>query len=191
MNISANRLIKISKFLSYHLRHRPDKLGLELATGGWVEVEQLLAAAINKNFPLDIDELQTVVARNDKQRFSFDDTGKLIRANQGHSIPIDLQLQASTPPPILYHGTYEQALKSILQHGLKKMSRHHVHLSSDWQTAQKVGARRGKAVVLEIDAKMMVLKGFKFYLADNGVWLVDTIPKDYIKQSNNSYLDQR
>jgi len=132
-----------------------------------------------------------VVQQNDKQRFSFDSTGKLIRANQGHSIDIDLQLQSIKPPAVLYHGTHKAALSEILRQGLKKMSRHHVHLSADWQTAQKVGARRGWPIVLEIDAKAMIANGHSFYCSDNGVWLVDAISKDYIKQSNNQHLCQR
>ncbi len=185
MNISSSRLLKISKFLSYHLRHRPDLLGLELSPGGWVEVDSLLAAAEKNKFTLSLAELKTVVAQSDKQRFSFDRTDKLIRANQGHSVVVDLELQPSTPPSVLYHGTYEAALQSILQQGLRKMSRHHVHLSSDWPTAQKVGARRGKPIVLEIDAERMVLEGFQFYCSENGVWLVNNVSTDYILQFNN------
>ncbi len=185
MTISSNRLVKISRYLSYHLRHHPDKLGLKLAPGGWVEVDKLLTAAQKNKFPLSLTDLKTVVAENDKQRFCFDRTGKLIRANQGHSVAVDLELTSTTPPSVLYHGTYEEALKLILHHGLDKMSRHHVHLSPDWQTAKKVGQRRGKPIILEIDAQKMVQAGFKFYCSDNGVWLVNAVPQKYIKQFNN------
>ena len=180
--MSDQRLTKISKYLSYHLRHRPDLLGLELASGGWVEVEKLLLAARQDNFPFSLAELQTVVKQSDKQRFSFNSTGKLIRANQGHSVAVDLELQTCTPPSTLYHGTYAAALESIQLQGLQKMNRHHVHLSSDYSTAIKVGQRRGSPVVLEINAEAMANAGFKFYCSDNGVWLVDIVPFKFIKQ---------
>ena len=178
--VSVQRLKKVSKFLSYHLRHRPDILGLELKPGGWVEVNTLLIAAANNNFPLSLTELQQVVAENDKQRFAFDREQKLIRANQGHSVKIDLQLSPVKPPNILYHGTYTQALTAIFNEGLCKMNRHHVHLSADVATAIKVGQRRGKPVVLKIDARRMTEAGFLFYLSDNQVWLVDIVPPEFI-----------
>ena len=127
--MNNSRLIKISKFLSYHLRHHPDKLGLQLEPGGWVSVEELITAATKRRFYLTLEELKEVVERNDKQRFSFNSQGNLIRANQGHSIDIDLQLEPIIPPNVLYHGTGHRAVKSILSEGLRKMSRHHVHLS--------------------------------------------------------------
>ena len=180
--MSGKRLVKVSKYLSYHLRHRPDLLGLELATGGWVEVEKLLIAAQQNNFPLGLTELKTVVEQSDKQRFSFDATGKLIRANQGHSVVVDLELPTRTPPSILYHGTYSAAWDSIQQQGLLRMKRHHVHLSSDASTAIAVGQRRGHPLVLKIDAEAMANAGFKFYCSDNGVWLVATVPPEFIEQ---------
>ena len=182
MTITEKRSLKISKYLSYHLRHRPDMLGLTLADGGWVEVDKLLKAAKKSKFPITPAELDYVVTHNDKQRFSFDSTKTLIRANQGHSVAIDLQLEAVVPPKILYHGTYIGAMESILQRGLRKMNRHHVHLSKNWQTAQKVGSRRGKAVLLEIDAEAMHQQEFIFYCSNNGVWLVDNVPPHYLKQ---------
>ena len=185
MATSAQKIIRISKYLSYHLRHRPDLLGLELKSGGWVEVDKLLKASCDRKFPITPTELKTVVAQNDKQRFSFDSTEKLIRANQGHSVAVNLELASLTPPPILYHGTHDKALKSIMQQGLSKMKRHHVHLSCDRATAIEVGKRRGKAVVLEIAAVKMAKSGFKFYRSDNGVWLVDNVPVKYIKLQNN------
>ncbi|NES71805.1 MAG: RNA 2'-phosphotransferase, partial [Okeania sp. SIO2D1] len=146
-----SRLVKISKYLSYHLRHHPEKLGLELTVGGWVEVEQLLRACQKNQFTILPNELEEVVANNDKQRFAFDQGKTLIRANQGHSVNVDLQLEPVCPPDILYHGTGHQALKSICQQGLKKMARHHVHLSKDLTSAQKVGKRRGRAVIFEVN----------------------------------------
>ncbi len=182
MKLSQNRVIKIGKYLSYHLRHRPDLLDLELAPGGWIEIEKLLEASQKLKFPLTLSELRYVVEHNDKQRFSFDATNTLIRANQGHSIPVDLQLQPKIPPEILYHGTYLGAVSAIEQQGLQKMSRHHVHLSANWQTARKVGSRRGKPIVFEVDTQAMHQNGFIFYLSDNGVWLVDSVPREYLQQ---------
>ena len=174
------RSVKISKFLSYHLRHRPDLLGLELAPGGWVEVEKLLQAAKQRKFPITLAELRQIVKENDKQRFSFSEDGNLIRANQGHSIRVDLQLKPVTPPNVLYHGTYRQAVASIQKQGLKKMSRHHVHLSPDIETAKKVGARRGYPVIFQIDSLTMNQKGCLFYCSDNGVWLTEFVPVRYL-----------
>jgi len=147
-----------------------------------VPVEALLAAC-EREMPISRDELDEVVAQNNKQRFSFDPSGTLIRANQGHSTPVDLQLQPAEPPPVLYHGTARQALPSIMQSGLSKMRRHHVHLSSDMETARRVGARHGAAVVLKVDAQAMSGDGYTFYLSDNGVWLVDSVPPRYISEA--------
>src|SRR5689334_14370858 len=133
--MNEQRLVKISKYLSKHLRHQPERLGLTLAPGGWVEVDALLQACASHQFAVTRDELNEVVARNDKQRYSFDSTGALIRANQGHSVEVDLQLEPQTPPDVLYHGTGEKAVEAILRNGLNKMSRHHVHLSTDMGTA--------------------------------------------------------
>ena len=177
----VRRLIKISKYLSYHLRHRPDLLGLELAPGGWVEVDKLLEAAQNNHFPISETELKQVVEQNDKQRFSFSDRGNFIRANQGHSIPIDLQLEPIIPPNVLYHGTHEGAVAVIQKQGLKKMSRHHVHLSAQIQTAIAVGARRGDAVVFQIDALKMSQAHYQFYRSHNGVWLTEFVPVKYLQ----------
>lgn len=180
--MSKSRLVKISKHLSYYLRHRPQELGLELMPGGWVSVEQLLAAFHARHFPLSQQDLETVVISNDKQRFSFDSTKTLIRANQGHTTPVDLQLQAVTPPDVLYHGTGAEAVKSILTQGLLKMSRHHVHLSLDLDTARKVAQRKGKPVIFQVNALTMYQNGYQFYRSDNGVWLVETVPPAYLVQ---------
>jgi putative RNA 2'-phosphotransferase len=179
--LDAKRLVRISKYLSLHLRHQPERLDLTLAPGGWVDVNELLAAADRDHFPMTRDELDEVVRRNDKQRFSLDEAGSRVRANQGHSADVDLQLRPATPPALLYHGTPERFLEPIRREGLKKMARHHVHLSPDAETAAKVGSRRGKPVVLLIDAAAMAAAGFVFFLSDNGVWLTDRVPPEYLR----------
>jgi putative RNA 2'-phosphotransferase len=173
-------LIRISKFLAKHLRHAPEALGLTLQAGGWVSVDDLLAASERAGFTISYDELIACVDTNDKKRFPFDDTGDLIRANQGHSVEVDLQLEEKQPPENLYHGTVERFLASILEEGLKKGKRHHVHLSKDTETARKVGARRGKPVILQVDAIRMHGAGFKFFLSVNGVWLTDAVPAAFL-----------
>jgi putative RNA 2'-phosphotransferase len=175
------RLVKISKYLSKHLRHQPERLGLELAPGGWVRVEELLAACARNRFPISPAELAEVVARNDKQRFAFDPTGTLIRANQGHSAEVDLQLEPAEPPAVLYHGTGAASVASILQTGLDKQARHHVHLSAEMSTAATVGTRHGKPVVLAVDAAAMRRAGHVFYRSANGVWLTERVPPEYLR----------
>jgi putative RNA 2'-phosphotransferase len=122
------------------------------------------------------------VAGNDKQRFAFDETGQQIRANQGHSVEVDLQLEPAQPPAVLYHGTNERSVPAILAAGLRKMTRHHVHLSPDLATARKVGGRRGRPVIFEVAAGKMAAAGFAFYVSANGVWLVDSVPPEYLRQ---------
>jgi putative RNA 2'-phosphotransferase len=177
-----SRLVKISKYLSKHLRHQPQQLGITLAPGGWVAIDELLSACANNEFPISREELNEVVAKNDKKRFSIDSRGNLIRANQGHSVEVDLQLELAVPPSILYHGTGHKAVESILQIGLSKMSRHHVHLSQDIATAKAVGARHGKPVVFAVDAEAMHQAGYSFYCSDNGVWLVQQVPPQYLQK---------
>jgi putative RNA 2'-phosphotransferase len=180
--MNSTRLVKISKYLSKHLRHQPERIGLTLEPGGWVNVDQLLSACKQYSFPLTLHELKEVVAKNDKQRFSFDATETRIRANQGHSIAVDLQLEPTLPPEVLYHGTGHKTVEVIRRQGLCKMSRHHVHLSQDIATAKKVGQRHGSPVVFAVDAKAMSEKGHTFYCSDNGVWLVDFVPPKYLQQ---------
>jgi putative RNA 2'-phosphotransferase len=175
------RYVRISKYLSKHLRHQPERLGLELSPGGWVSVDKLLAAASKNGFEISRSELQQVVATNDKQRFAFDDSGDLIRANQGHSTDVDLLLPVLTPPNLLYHGTHVKAVEAILATGLQKMSRHHVHLTINLVTAHKVGGRRGESVIFAVDAISMTNDGYHFYCSDNGVWLVEQVPSQYLK----------
>jgi putative RNA 2'-phosphotransferase len=172
--------VRVSKYLSRHLRHRPDAIGLTLDEGGWVDVTALLSACAAAGFPVTRAELNHVVATNDERRFSFDATGRRIRANQGHSVPVDLGLAVADPPPVLYHGTVAKALPSIRVEGLRSMARHDVHLSADVETATRVGARRGRPVILTIDAAAMVAAGHTFRLSANGVWLVDAVPAEFI-----------
>jgi putative RNA 2'-phosphotransferase len=175
-------MVRISKFLSKHLRHTPEDIGITLEAGGWVQVDTLLEACSKHGMRISRETLNTVVSDNSKQRFGFDDTGTLIRANQGHSINIELEFESLIPPDTLYHGTATKFLPSILETGLKRMKRHHVHLSSDTDTAAKVGIRHGKLAILEVNAKAMVETGFVFYRSVNGVWLVDTVPTEYLSQ---------
>jgi putative RNA 2'-phosphotransferase len=177
------RAVKISKYLSKYLRHAPHELGLTLQPGGWVPVDDLLAAAEKNGFLITYDELVECVETNDKQRFAFDVSGELIRANQGHSVEVDLQLEERQPPDVLYHGTVERFLPSILEEGLIRRERHHVHLSKDVETARKVGARRGKPVILRVDAGRMHRDRHKFLLSANGVWLTDAVPPGYLSKS--------
>lgn len=174
------RQVKISKYLSKHLRHTPERIGLALEAGGWVNVDDLLAACAVHQFAVTRAELEQVVAASDKQRFAFDATHTRIRANQGHSVSIDLQLESQTPPDVLYHGTGEKSVSAILQSGLLKMARHHVHLSTDIETARKVGMRHGRPAIFTIDAAAMQEAGFVFYCSENGVWLVEQVPPQYL-----------
>jgi putative RNA 2'-phosphotransferase len=179
--MDSKEIIKKSKWLSKHLRHAPERIGLELEVGGWVEVEKLLAAAKKYHMELTRPQLEEVVAENNKQRFAFDSTGTKIRANQGHSVEVDLGLEASTPPDVLFHGTGAQNRDLLLSEGLKKMRRHHVHLSADVETATNVGSRHGKPLVFEVDAARMHLDGHLFYRSENGVWLCDEVWPEYLK----------
>jgi len=174
------RLVKISKFLSKHLRHDPGGLGLTLAPGGWVPVDTLLAACAGRRMPITRAELEEVVTQNSKQRFGFDEAGTMIRANQGHSVAVDLQLPPAVPPEVLYHGTGHQTAAIIAQEGLQKRSRNHVHLSRDAETARAVGARHGRPVIFQIDAAAMASSGHLFYCSDNGVWLTDFVPPAFL-----------
>lgn len=179
--MSDKRKTKISKFLSLVLRHKPEQINLSLDENGWASVAELLEKSAARDFNFSFDELETVVATNDKKRFSFDETKTKIRANQGHSIAVDVGFEEKTPPPILYHGTAEKNLDSILKNGLEKRARHHVHLSTAIATARSVGARYGKPIILRIDAARMLASGIKFYVSENGVWLADAVPPEFLK----------
>lgn len=171
----------LSKFLSLILRHRPEVIGITLDENGWADVEELLEKIQQSGKEISFEQLREIVATNDKKRFTFDDTLQKIRANQGHSIAVKLDIPAIQPPDILYHGTAEKHLSSILEKGLLKGKRQYVHLSSDRETAFKVGQRHGKPRVLMIDAAKMATEGHVFYRSKNGVWLTEYIPPLYIK----------
>jgi len=176
------RRVKVSKYLSKHLRHEPHRLGLALQEGGWVDIDALLRACAAHHFPVSRAELEEVVTTSDKQRFALDTATNRIRANQGHSVAVDLQLAAAEPPPILYHGTGRGSAESIRRDGLLKMTRHHVHLSSDFATAVKVGARHGRPVVFAVDAAGLRRAGVEFYRSENGVWLVEHVPAHFLRE---------
>lgn len=173
---------KISKFLSYILRHKPEAIGLTLDEQGWANIDELISKANDSGeiSALNRGLLQEVVDTSDKKRFIISEDGQCIRANQGHSINVDLQLKPVTPPEFLYHGTATRFLDSILKEGLKPQQRQHVHLSTDVETATAVGQRYGKPVILKIKALLMHEQGFVFYRSENGIWLTASIPNSYI-----------
>lgn len=177
-------LTQISKFLSYVLRHQPDSIGLSLNDEGWVSVTELLEKANQHGKALSHADLMRVVAENDKQRFRLSDDGLMIRASQGHSIKVDLALNPTQPPNVLYHGTATRFLDSILKEGLIAKSRQQVHLSADKDTALKVGQRHGKPLILQVDALKMVEQGVLFYQSDNGVWLTDYVSAEFLQVVN-------
>ncbi|MER6349492.1 RNA 2'-phosphotransferase [Streptomyces sp. NPDC001595] len=177
--MDERRTVKVSKYLSKHLRHQPERIGLTPDEGGWVEIDDLLAAAAAHGFHFTRAELDHVVVANDKRRFAVE--GTRIRASQGHTIAVDLDLPPATPPPYLYHGTVGRNLDAIRAEGLRAMDRHDVHLSSDRETATRVGARRGRPVVLSVDAGAMHRDGHVFRLSANGVWLVEAVPPRYLR----------
>ncbi|PKV50052.1 putative RNA 2'-phosphotransferase [Aquimarina sp. MAR_2010_214] len=171
----------ISKFLSLILRHNPDKVGIQLDENGWTDVKELLQKVKRHRPELNMDVLEEVVASCDKQRFAFNEDHTRIRASQGHSIKVDLEYQPKQPPEFLYHGTVAKFMDAIREKGLLKMSRHHVHLSEERETAIKVGSRRGKPIILTVRSGEMHTKGIEFYQSDNEVWLTDVVAPEYIE----------
>ncbi len=169
----------ISRFLSLILRHKPETIGIKLDENGWANVTELLNK-INKGVTFEM--LEEIVETNDKKRFAFNEDKTKIRASQGHSVKVDLELMVLAPPNILYHGTADRFVDSIINEGIKVKSRTHVHLSDNYETAVNVGSRHGRVVVLEIDAKRMWDDGYKFYLSENKVWLADGVPSKYINE---------
>jgi putative RNA 2'-phosphotransferase len=171
---------KLSRFLSFVLRHGPDSIGLKLDAQGWAKIDDLMARARAAGKGFQRDELLLVVETSDKKRFTISPDGLRIRAAQGHSIKVELGLDPAEPPPVLYHGTATRFLDAIWSIGLKPQSRRQVHLSVDVATGTRVGQRHGKPVILVVDAKGMQEQGFEFYRADNGVWLTDHVPKAFL-----------
>ncbi|MBW3598893.1 MAG: RNA 2'-phosphotransferase [Planctomycetes bacterium] len=178
--MNAQEAKRISKFLSYVLRHDPGSIGVELSPAGWVPVETLIAAANRHGSPLTVEQLHEVVRTSDKQRFALSEDGLQIRANQGHSVSVELGYEPAVPPELLYHGTTAKFLDAIRREGLKKGRRHHVHLSATIETATAVGGRRGKPVILAVRAAEMHRAGAPFYVTPNKVWLTDAVPIGYI-----------
>ena len=170
-----------SKFLSLILRHRPEAVGITLDEHGWVDVRELIEG-VNRSegHSLNMESLEEIVRTDEKQRYSFNEDHTLIRANQGHSIPVDVELEEKTPPDTLWHGTGEKYVSSIETRGLIPKSRLYVHLSSDTQTARKVGSRHGRPVIFQVNCRQMVQDGYRFYLSANKVWLTKKVPAQYL-----------
>lgn len=172
-----------SKFISLILRHKPETIGISLDEHGWADVQELIDGInASGSHRLDIDLLEEIVRTDEKQRYSFNDDHTRIRANQGHSIPVDVELEEKTPPDMLYHGTGEKYVASIDEQGLIPKSRLYVHLSADIPTARKVGSRHGKPVIYSIDCARMTVDGYRFYLSANNVWLTKTVPTKYLRK---------
>lgn len=180
MNEIENK--RISKFLSLILRHQPETIHLQLDENGWADVNELITKSAKNRMHFTLKELDEVVETNSKKRFAFNEDKTKIRANQGHSIDVDLALITQQPPEFLYHGTAEVNMASILEKGIEKRNRQHVHLSSDKETATKVGMRHGKPVILTIRTGEMFKDKIQFYLSDNGVWLTDFVDVKYISK---------
>jgi len=179
------RAVRVSKFLALVLRHDPARVGVTLDTGGWADVDVLLAAAARHGMAFGRDELEAVVRDNPKQRFTLDPERNRIRANQGHSVDVDLGLTPVAPPPLLFHGTSRAVLPTILAEGLRPMSRRHVHLSADVDTALAVGLRHGPPLVLTVDAAAMACAGHSFWRSANGVWLTDRVPPGFLSEETS------
>lgn len=182
--ISEKQLTHISKFLSLVLRHQPETIGIKLDQNGWTDVNELIEKANNNGVTFDREILNHIVATNSKKRFAFNENLDKIRASQGHSIEIELGYTSQKPPEILFHGTGEKSVQSILEAGLEKRSRQHVHLSSDIETAIKVGQRHGEPFIFKVLAGKMHDDNFQFFVSDNGVWLTDYVPVKYLKPNN-------
>lgn len=179
----------LSKLLSFVLRHDPASVGVELDPAGWVPIDQLIAQCSRAGHDISREKLDRVVETSNKKRFTISGDGTKIRAAQGHSFPVKLELAPTTPPPVLFHGTAVRFLDAIQAEGLKPQSRQHVHLSADTETALQVGKRHGKPVILRIDTQAMSDRGFCFYQADNGVWLSDHVPPEFVQVCSSSSTD--
>ena len=174
-------LVEVSKFMSLILRHKPETIGITLDEHGWADVEELIIG-ISKKYPFNMKILEEIVRTDDKQRYSFNEDKTLIRANQGHSIPVDVELEFVKPPEFLWHGTGEKYVESIEREGLIPKSRLYVHLSADKETAITVGKRHGKPVIYRVHSAEMVKHGHVFYRSRNGVWLTKTVPVKFLEK---------
>jgi putative RNA 2'-phosphotransferase len=179
--MTENGKTHVSKFLSLVLRHKPEAVGISLEKDGWVETSKLITACAAKGKVFTMEDLIDIVKTDSKTRYAFNEDKSKIRANQGHTIEVKLDFECRRPPEVLYHGTFEKSLDIILKEGLSKMSRHHVHLSENLETARAVGARRGRPVILEVASGRMDMMGFVFSISANGVWLVDYVPPQFLK----------
>lgn len=179
--MTPDKLVSVSKYMSFVLRHQPDSIGLTLDAQGWARIDDLIACAGRDGKTLTKGLIEEVVARDAKRRYAVSEDGSKIRANQGHSVKVDLQLEPAEPPEFLYHGTSQRSVPEILKQGLKPMKRHHVHLSKDRPTALAVGRRYGHPVVLLVKSARMHQAGHIFYVSQNEVWLTDTVPVAYIQ----------
>ena len=175
--------IKLSKFLSLVLRHEPGAAGITLDENGWADVEDLLAGVRRAGRQIDMDTLERIVRENNKQRYSFNEDHTKIRANQGHSIQVDVELKEAAPPQYLFHGTASRFLPAIQREGIRKMDRQYVHLSADFQTALSVGRRHGSPVVITVDAAAMARDGVTFWLSANGVWQCEYVSPNYFMET--------
>jgi len=184
-----SNLNNTSKFISLILRHQPGVIGISLDEHGWADVAELIAG-LGRTRPFDMDMLEEIVRTDSKQRYSFNEDKTLIRANQGHSIPVDVELPETEPPEYLYHGTGQKYVESIDKSGLLPKSRLYVHLSADMETARKVGSRHGKPVVYQVDCKGMRKAGHVFYRSVNGVWLVKAVPVEYLEKLQGAEAEQ-
>jgi len=172
---------RLGRFLSLILRHKPETIGIRLDKHGWADVKELLKGVRNSGKMIDMEILERIVRENEKKRYSFNENHTKIRANQGHSIPVDIELKQLEPPDVLYHGTAYRFLGSIQKQGICRQGRQYVHLSKDQETAYQVGKRHGKPVILKIDARQMAADGITFYLSENGVWLCSHVPMKYVQ----------
>jgi putative RNA 2'-phosphotransferase len=175
---------KLSKFLSFVLRHKPDAIGLTLDAHGWADVDELLAKSAAAQMPFSREDLLKVVESSEKKRFTLSHSNTRIRAAQGHSVTVQLGLSPQQPPGVLYHGTATRFMDAILREGLRPLSRQQVHLSVDEETARRVGQRHGKPIVLVVQALRMHENGFQFFFTENGVWLTDQVPPEFLAPSS-------
>lgn len=172
----------LSKFLSLLLRHKPETINLKLDRNGWADLDELISKLKADGKKTSLEHIQEMVESNNKQRFKLDLKNNRIRANQGHSIPIDMEFEPIKPPQFLYHGTAKRNIPSIQKLGIQKQDRQHVHLSPDLKTAEIVGKRHGKPVIFVVDSEAMFEKGFDFFLSENGVWLTGEVPSEFFKE---------